>query len=134
MHPRTARRAHAWVGAALLGTVVIHVAGLWITSPPDVIDVLLLRSPTPFSLWGVAAMWAVFAAAFLAIFRKRLGISPKVWRRAHKTCALIIATGTVGHAMLITGTMEAISKAVLCALVIAATAAAVMNGRGAHRR
>ena len=29
--------------------VVIHVAGLWITSPPDMIDALLFTSPTPFS-------------------------------------------------------------------------------------
>src|ERR1700754_1516922 len=30
-----ARRAHHWIGGALLVAVVVHVAGLWITSPPD---------------------------------------------------------------------------------------------------
>ena len=28
-------------------------------SPPDVIDALTFASPTPFSVWGVIAMWAV---------------------------------------------------------------------------
>lgn len=57
------RRVHRAVGLFLVTAVVVHVAGLWITSPPDIIDALLLRSPTPFSLWGVGAMWALFAAA-----------------------------------------------------------------------
>ena len=29
------RRAHHWIGGALVVAVVVHVAGLWITSPPD---------------------------------------------------------------------------------------------------
>src|ERR1051325_2447557 len=29
------RRAHHWIGGALVVLVVIHVGGLWITSPPD---------------------------------------------------------------------------------------------------
>jgi hypothetical protein len=47
------RRIHRATGALLVLAVLIHVAGLWITSPPDVIDALLFRSPTPFSAWGV---------------------------------------------------------------------------------
>src|SRR3954470_16069436 len=41
LSPWRGRRAHRWIGAALLVAVVIHVAGLWITSPPDMIDALL---------------------------------------------------------------------------------------------
>ena len=69
-----ARRAHRWVGATLVALVLIHVGGLWITSPPDVIDVLLFRSPTPFAIWGVIAMWALFAAALLASVRRRRAV------------------------------------------------------------
>ena len=43
------RRAHHWIGGALVVAVVIHVGGLWITSPPDMIDALTFTSPTPFS-------------------------------------------------------------------------------------
>src|SRR3954463_5534335 len=46
------RRAHHWIGGALVLVVVIHVAGLWITSPPDMIDALTYASPTPFTPFG----------------------------------------------------------------------------------
>lgn len=117
---RRARRAHAWVGGALVTAVVAHVVALWLTSPPDVVDALLFRSPTPFSAWGVVAMWSVFAAALFAALRRRLRLRPTVWRLGHATLAAVIVTGSVVHAMLIEGTMEALSKTMLCILVLAA--------------
>ena len=101
--------------------VVIHVGGLWITSPPDMIDALLFSSPTPFSPFGVIAMWAIFAVALLAALRRRLGLRPRTWRTAHMLLAIVIVAGSVVHGMLIEGTMETVSKAALCALVLAAT-------------
>lgn len=121
------RRAHRWVGALLVIAVLIHIGGLWITSPPDVIDVLLFSSPTPFSDWGAIAMWAVFATALLASLRRRLRLKPHHWKIAHKFLAAVIIIGTVVHAMLIEGTMETISKVVLCALVVIASLAAIFG-------
>lgn len=121
LSPRSARRIHRWTGGVLVAAVIIHVAGLWITSPPDVIDALLFRSPTPFSVWGVIAMWAIFVVAILTALRWRLGISPRTWRITHSILAVVIVTGTVIHALLIDGTMETISKAALCGLVVVAT-------------
>lgn len=115
-----ARRAHHWIGGALVVAVVIHVAGLWFTSPPDMIDALLFRSPTPFSPFGVVAMWAIFAVALLAAFRRRLGL--RTFRLAHMSLAAVIVVGSVVHGMLIEGTMETMSKAALCALVLIAAA------------
>jgi len=112
------RRLHRWIGIGLVLAVIIHVAALWITSPPDVIDVLLFRSPTPFSLWGVVAMWAVFMAALLAALRRRL--RPRTWRLAHTSLAAVVVAGSVVHALLIEGTMETFSKIALCVLVVAA--------------
>ena len=118
---RIGRRAHHWIGGALVVTVVIHVGGLWITSPPDMIDALLFSSPTPFSPFGVIAMWAIFAVALLAALRGRLGLRPRTWRIAHMLLAIVIVAGSVVHGLLIEGTMETVSKAALCALVLAAT-------------
>ena len=114
------RRVHHWIGGALVVAIVIHVAGLWITSPPDMIDALLYASPTPFSPWGVTAMWAIFAVALLAIFRRRLGLRLRTWRIAHMLLAIVIVAGSVVHGILIEGTMETVSKAALCVLVLAA--------------
>ena len=120
-----ARRVHRWTGAALVGAVIFHVAGLWITSPPDVIDVLLFRSPTPFAVWGVIAMWAVFAAASLAAMRRNLRY--RTWARAHSALAVVIVVGSVVHALLIEGTMEVMSKAALCGLIVLATGASLVK-------
>lgn len=118
LSPRGARHVHAWVGIALVTAIVVHVAGLWLTSAPDVIDALLFRSPTPFSVWGVIAMWAVFATACIAATRRALRLSPRTWRRIHLALATIIIPGSVIHAMLIEGTMELVSKTILCAIAV----------------
>ena len=114
------RRLHFWVGLGLVAAVAVHVLGLWLTSPPDMVDALLFRSPTPFSAWGVVAMWAVLAAALLATLRRRLRLRPNVWRRYHTGLAAVIVVTSVVHALLIEGTMGTVSKAALCALVLVA--------------
>lgn len=120
LSPLNERRLHRVFGGALVSAVIIHVAALWVTSPPDVLDALMLASPTPFSIWGVIAMWAIFATALLAAIRKRLRVKPKTWRLGHTGLAVIIIIGSVVHALLIEGTMEIMSKTVLCILVILA--------------
>jgi predicted ferric reductase len=86
-----------------------------------VIDALLFASPTPFSAWGVIAMWAIFAIALLAALRQRWRLGPRTWRIAHTFLAVVIVVGSVVHSVLIEGTMETVSKAAFCALVLAAT-------------
>ncbi len=117
-----ARRLHRAVGVALIAVVAVHVAGLWITSPPDVVDVLLFRSPTPFSVWGAVAMWAVFAAGLVAALRSRLKLRPRDWRLLHMSLAAATVLCSALHAVLIEGTMETLSKVALCSLAILAAA------------
>lgn len=124
---RRGRQVHAWVGGVLVAAVTLHVAALWLTSPPDVVDALLFRSPTQFSVWGVVAMWAVLATALLAALRRSQ--RPRIWRLCHTTLAVVIVVATVVHALLIDGTMEPISKAALCALVLVATAKLALDAR-----
>ncbi|WP_235885809.1 ferric reductase-like transmembrane domain-containing protein [Bradyrhizobium niftali] len=128
------RRAHHWIGGALAVAVVIHVAGLWITSPPDMIDALTFSSPTPFSPFGVTAMWAIFIVALLAALRRRLGLRLRTWRLIHVPLAIVIVAGSVVHCLLIEGTMETISKAALCALVLAATVKVMVDLQVWRRR
>lgn len=124
---RRGRRVHRVVGIALVGAVVVHVTALWITSPPDVIDALTFASPTPFSVWGVIAMWAILAAALLAALRRQL--LPRAWRIGHTALVAVAVVMSVVHAMLIEGTMGTISKAALCALALGATAKVVVDLR-----
>lgn len=121
------RRVHRLIGGILVVAVVTHVGGLWITSPPDVIDALLFASPTPFSNWGVFAMWAVFASALLAALRSRLRLP--VWRVAHTTLAAVIVVGGIVHTLLIEGTMETVSKVALCTIVLIVTVKVIIERR-----
>ena len=123
------RRLHRWVGGLLVAAVIIHVGGLWITSAPDVIDALLFESPTPFSVWGVIAMWAVFAVALLAALRRPLRLSLRTWRIGHSMLAIVIVGGSVIHGLLVEGAMEMFSKATLCALAVAATTKVIADLR-----
>lgn len=126
---RRERQIHRVTGGVLVAAVIFHVAALWVTSPPDVIDVLLFRSPTPFSAWGALAMWAVFAAALLAAFRRRLKLRPRNWRLAHGLLVSVAVLCSALHALLIEGTMETVSKAALCALTVLATAKVIADLR-----
>mgnify|MGYP001811771766 FL=1 len=130
----TSRRAHRWIGGLLVAAVVIHVTGLWLTSPPDVIDALLFASPTPFSAWGVIAMWAVFAVALLVALRQRRRLRPRTFRIGHTFLAVVIVVCSIIHGILIEGTMEPLSKTALCALVFAATVKVMIDLRVWVRR
>jgi len=127
------RRLHRCLGVGLLIAVLLHVAGLWFTSPPDVIDALLLRSPTPFAIWGVLAMWAVFGSAGFAVLRLRGRLPWRQWRVLHSLLAIGIVTGTIAHVVLIEGTMEPVSKGLLCALVASASLWAMIRNWGPKR-
>lgn len=119
------RRWHRVVGAALLGAVIVHVVGLWITSPPDVIDALLLRSPTPFSIWGVISLWATVATALMVMLRRRLPLRVPAWRSLHRVLTGVVVASTIVHAWLIQGTMVTATKFGLSVFVALAFAFAL---------
>jgi len=48
---------------------------------------------------------------------------------SHAFLAVVIIVGSVVHALLIEGTMEAVSKAALCGLVLAATTKVIADPR-----
>jgi len=121
------RQVHRYLGTLLVVSVVIHVAGLWITSPPDVIDALLFSSPTPFSVWGVIAMWAVFVAACLGALRRKLRLSARIWRLSHRILVTVTVMGSVAHALLIEGAMETFSKLALCGLLLITTVVVLLK-------
>lgn len=123
------RGLHRIVGALLVLAVVVHVVGLWITSPPDVVDALLLVSPTPFATWGVIAMWAMFAAASLGVLRRRFAVRLRLWRVLHTASVCVVVIGTVVHAVQIEGTMEIVSKWMLSVLALLALARVIVDRR-----
>jgi hypothetical protein len=119
------RRWHRWIGLAITGLVVLHVAGLYLTSPEDIVDALLLVSPTPFAVYGVIGFWAVIVTACLAAFRRRL--RPRLWQVVHSVLAATIVVASVVHAVLIEGVMGDMSKLVLSVFTLAAGGAVLLK-------
>lgn len=126
---KQARLLHRWLGSALILMVILHVGGLYLASPMDALDALLLIAPTPFSVYGVIGMWAVIVTAVLVALRTRLPIRYATWRVIHNTVAVVIAVTTVVHALMIEGAMGSISKLVLCTCVLLATGITILHQR-----
>jgi len=60
------------------------------------IDALLFTSPTPFSPFGVIAMWAIFAVALLAALRRRLDCDRERGASLHMLLAVVIVCRDCG--------------------------------------
>ena len=116
-----ARSGHRWVGSGILVCILVHIGGLSLTSPMDVMDALMLVAPTAFSFYGVAALWASVFIALLVLLRRPLRLQPAVWRVIHGSLTLVLVVGTVVHALMIEAAMEPVSKWALSAVVLMST-------------
>jgi predicted ferric reductase len=123
LHGSRERRWHRWIGTVVVLLVLLHVVGLYVTSPDDIADALFLVSPTPFAVYGVLGLAGVILTACLACVRTRL--SRRTWQIVHTILAMAVVIGSIVHALLIDGVMGDTSKLVLCIFLSVATAAAV---------
>jgi predicted ferric reductase len=123
----TARRWHRWIGATIVAAVLLHVGGLYLYSPDDISDALLLVSPTPFAVYGVIGLVGVVLTALLAAVRSRVGVRYGIWRIVHNAVSVVVVVSSVVHAVMIAGAMGFVSKAILCVLVIAAAIVALLR-------
>ena len=115
------RRWHRWLGTMIVVAVGLHIGGLYLSSPEDTTDTLLLVAPTPFSVYGVIALLGVVLTAILVVVKSRSGLRYASWRILHNALALVVVISSIVHALLIEGAMGSVSKAILCALILAAT-------------
>ncbi|QFT57242.1 hypothetical protein FIU94_00275 [Sulfitobacter sp. THAF37] len=124
-----ARRWHHRMGSLLVLAVAVHIGGLYLTSPPDALDALMLVSPTPFSIYGVTAMWALILTVLLVALRRFVPVRPLRWKLLHNALAAVVVVGSVVHALLIDGTMETVSKWILCIAICTVTTLAILHLR-----
>lgn len=122
---RTGIAWHRLTGALALGLVLAHVGGLYVYSPEDIADALLLVAPTPFSLYGVTGLATLSLAALVGFSRRRVRLPPGVWRGLHLCIAAVAACASVIHAWMIEGAMGEITKGMVCAATVVSTLAVV---------
>ncbi len=121
LRPRTSRLWHRATGSLILIAVVVHILGLYLTSPPDALDALMLVAPTPFSLYGAVALYGLVITGLLVTLRRHLPLRVLHWSILHNVLAFVVVISTVMHALLIEGTMGTISKWLTCIAVLAVT-------------
>jgi predicted ferric reductase len=118
-------RWHRAVGLAVAGIVLAHVVGLYVYSPDDVRDALVLAAPT-YSRLGVLSAWSVGLSIALAIARRRLGLTYSDWQILHSALAVAIVTTAVGHTVMIRGTLDGPAELLACGAALVAVSAAVV--------
>ncbi len=121
------RKWHRWVGSLFIVAVALHIVGLFVTSPDDMTDALLLAAPTPFSVYGVVALWGVVLTGILVVVRKKCSLL--VWTLMHNGLALIVVIASVVHAVMIEGAMSHLSKQVLCICIVVVSVFTVLHLR-----
>jgi predicted ferric reductase len=114
---------HRVLGLGVAGLVVAHVAGLYLYSPDDVRDALVLAVPTHSRL-GVLSAWTVLLSVGLALARRRLGLTYSDWQIMHAALAVAIVGTAVGHTVTIRGTLDGPAELLLCAAAVVAVSAA----------
>lgn len=117
-------RLHRLLGLAVAGVVIAHVLGLYLYSPDDVSDALVLAAPTHSRL-GVLSAWCVLLSVALALARRRLGLTYSDWQILHAALAVFVVATAVGHTLMIRGTLDGPLEIALCLAAVAAVSGAV---------
>ncbi|PZO02257.1 MAG: ferric reductase [Hyphomicrobiales bacterium] len=136
LQARAGVKWHRLGGIAIVAMVALHVGALYLYSPDDVTDALLLVAPTPFSLYGVISLWCLVLTAALAATRRVLKIGHRPWRILHSVLAVAVVGAGAIHAIQIEGAMEEYSKLAIClaALVVTTAGAIEVNILAPMRR
>ncbi len=122
---------HPALGGTIIGLSVAHITGLWIYSPEDITDALLLQAPTPFSAWGLSGLAGLIGAALIAVLRRR--VRPAIRIALHLVLAGLGAFAAMMHAWLILGAMSTASKALLALAMLLSLGIAIQAARSTIR-
>ena len=95
VHRLRQQRWHRWIGATFGLALLVHIGGLYLTSPDDVSDALLLVSPTPFSVYGVIGLWSAVATILLVLIRRRMRLGVSAWKIVHNILGLVVVVASV---------------------------------------
>ncbi|MBE9138248.1 ferric reductase-like transmembrane domain-containing protein [Nodosilinea sp. LEGE 07088] len=117
---------HRILGISVTGLVIAHIVGLYLYSPDDIGDALILAAPT-YSRLGVLSFWCLLLSMILAFARHKLQLVYSDWQILHSVLAVAIVGTAVAHAMLLQGTLDGFAEGLLCGSVMVAVSAAIVR-------
>lgn len=119
-------RVHRLLGIAIAVIVIVHVGGLYVTSPDDIADALVLQAPT-YSRLGVLSAWCLALSLGLALARRKLALTYSDWQIVHAFLAVVVVTTAVAHTVMIRGTLDGPVEVLLCGAAVIAVSAAIVH-------
>jgi predicted ferric reductase len=117
-------RWHRILGISVTGLVLAHVVGLYLYSPDDIGDALVLAAPT-YSRLGMLSLGCLLLTVALALVRHRLPLTLSDWQILHSVLAVAVVGTAVAHALLLQGTLDGFAEGLLCGSAIVAVLIAV---------
>lgn len=119
-------RWHRLVGLGVLAATLLHVAALYVVSPDDIGDALVLQAPT-YSRLGMISAVLLIGTVLFALARRRTGLDAANWRLIHGGLAVAIVTTAAAHALMIRGALDGPVEIALCAAAGLAVGGAVIG-------
>lgn len=96
---------HRVLGLVIAGGVAAHILLLYLISPDDISDALVLDAPT-YSRLGVIAAFCIGLSILLTVGRRRLRLHYSNWRILHAVLAVAIVGASYAHALMIRGPLD----------------------------
>lgn len=117
---------HRILGISITGLVLAHIIGLYLYSPDDIGDALILAAPT-YSRLGVLSFWCLLLSVMLAFARHKLRLADADWRTLHSALAAAIVGTAVAHTLLLQGTLDGFAEGLLCGSATVAVSMAIVH-------
>ncbi len=124
---------HRILGISITGLVIAHILGLYLYSPDDIEDALVLAAPT-YSRLGVLSAGCLLLSMGLALARSRLPLAPVDWQILHSVLAVAVVGTAVAHALLLQGTLDGFAEGLLCGSAVVAVLMAILYWHTAPAR
>ncbi|NJL36811.1 MAG: hypothetical protein HC899_08630 [Leptolyngbyaceae cyanobacterium SM1_4_3] len=118
-------RWHRVLGISITLLVVAHILVLYLYSPDDIGDALILAAPT-YSRLGVLSATCLLISVGLALTRSKLPLTPADWQILHSFLAVAVVGTAIAHAFLLQGTLDGFAEGLLCGSAVVAVLMAVI--------
>lgn len=117
---------HRLLGISITGLTLAHILGLYIYSPDDIGDALVLAAPT-YSRLGVLSAGCLLLSVGLEVTRRQLQLAEADWKIFHSVLAVAVVGTAVAHTVLLQGRLDGLAEGLVCGSAVVAVFMAIAH-------
>jgi predicted ferric reductase len=117
---------HRVLGISITVLVLAHVVGLYLYSPDDIGDALILAAPT-YSRLGVLSAGCLLLSLVLALARQKLPLIYTDWQILHSALAVAVVGTAIAHVAMLQGTLDGFAEGLLCGSIAIAVVMSIAH-------